>query len=180
MSNTSQSNPYYCKPEWFKITTAIYIVLRTDTYQLIMQAEYAMAENTWLVVTAGHTRVWPTPVTASANTIEMRTLGIDVSCCSVKRILMYTCHAGDCVTSGHVIQRPGTVTTARVSMDKITQAYTIIDDSLNPFFIVKPHCMYRYTPPCIQTINTPLIQLYSTIKRHINHTLPLFIIHITD
>ena len=36
----------YCKPEWFIVITAIYIVLRTDTYQHIMQAEYAMAENT--------------------------------------------------------------------------------------------------------------------------------------
>ena len=77
----------------------------------------------WLVVTAGHTRVWPTPVTASADTIELRTLGIGVSCSSLNRILTYKCRAGDHVTSGHVIQRPRTVTTATVSMDKITQAY---------------------------------------------------------
>ena len=58
-----------------------------------------------LVVTAGHARVWPTPLTASAKTIELRTLGIVVSCSSLKRILMYKCRTGDQVTSGHVIQQ---------------------------------------------------------------------------
>ena len=54
---------------------------------------------------------------------------------------------------------------------------TIIDDSLIPlFFILKPHYIYRYTLRYIQTINTPLIQLYTTIECHINHTLPFFII----
>ena len=53
-------------------------------------------------------RVWPKPVTASANTIELRTLDIGVSCCSLKRILTYKCRASDHVTSGHVIQWPRT------------------------------------------------------------------------
>ena len=44
------------------------------------------------------------------------------------------------------------------------------------FFIVKPHYIYRYTLSYIQTINTPFKQLYTTIERHINHTLPFFII----
>ena len=44
------------------------------------------------------------------------------------------------------------------------------------FFIVKPHYIYRYTLSYIQTINTPFKQLYTTIERHINPTLPFFII----
>ena len=40
------------------------------------------------------------------------------------------------------------------------------------FSIVKP----RYTLSYIQTINTPFKQLYTTFERHINHTLPFFII----
>ena len=90
-----------------------------------MQAEYAMAENTvsgWLSQQVTHVSG---PHSASANTIELRTLGIGVSCSSLKRILTDKCRAGDHVTSGHVIQRPRTVTTVRVSMDKITQAYTL-------------------------------------------------------